>query len=214
MEPSAMSLTSWIAFTLAYAIMAATPGPVILLVVSYALTQGRRTALAVVAGTALGDATCLLAALGGLGALLAASAVAFTMVKLAGCAYLVFLGVRLWRAPPSVDAELAGAPPRAGGRIFLHAYLTTVFNPKSVLFFMMFVPQFLNPRAPLGGQLGLMLPSVLVVGLAVDGCYSLFGARFRRFIRTRRAGRAVNRFAGGVLVGEGVLAAAWRGIVM
>jgi homoserine/homoserine lactone efflux protein len=208
-----MSLTRWIAFTLAYAVMAATPGPVILLVVSYALAQGRRTALAVVAGTALGDATCLVAALYGLGALLSASSTAFTLVKLAGCAYLVFLGVRLWRSPPAVETEATDFAPRPCARIFLHAYLTTVFNPKSVLFFMMFVPQFLDPRASLGGQLAVMLPSVLVLGLTVDGCYSLFAARFRRFIRTRRAGRAVNRLAGGVLVGEGVLAAAWRGII-
>ncbi len=209
-----MNLTSWIAFTLAYAVMAVTPGPVVLLVVSYALGQGRRSAFAVVAGTALGDATCLVAALGGIGALLAASAAAFEVVKLAGCAYLVFLGVRLWRAPPSVEDEGAAVPARSRGRIFLHAYLTTVFNPKSVLFFMMFVPQFLDPRAGLSGQLAVMVPSVLAVGLAVDGSYSLFGARFRRFIRTRRAGRAVNRVAGGVLVGEGVLAAAWRGIAV
>jgi len=212
-----MTLTSWIAFALAYLIMAATPGPVILLVVSYALAQGRRSALAVVAGTVLGDATCLAAALCGLGAMLAASATAFGVIKLIGCAYLVFLGVRLWRAPPLVETDIATAPPRSRprsrGRIFLHAYLTTVLNPKSILFFMMFVPQFLNPHAPLAAQLALMLPSVLVVGLAVDGCYSLCGARFRRLIRTRRAERAVNRFAGGALVGEGLLAAAWRGIV-
>ncbi|HUC18968.1 MAG TPA: LysE family translocator [Acetobacteraceae bacterium] len=211
-----MTLTSWIAFTITYLIMAATPGPVILLVVSYALAQGRRAALAVVAGTALGDATCLAAALCGLGALLAASATAFGVIKLIGCAYLVFLGIRLWRAPPSVETGIAPVSPcsrpRSRRRIFLHAYLTTVFNPKSVLFFMMFVPQFLNPHASLTAQLALMLPSVLVVGFAVDGCYSLCGARFRRLIRTRRAGRAVNRLAGGVLVGEGVLAAAWRGI--
>ena len=209
-----MGLTAWIAFTLAYAVMAVTPGPVILLVISYALAQGRRTAYAVVAGTALGDASCLVAAVLGLGAVLAASATAYALLKLAGCAYLVFLGVRLWRAPTAVEADAPALSARPRARIFLHAYLTTIFNPKSVLFFMIFVPQFMNPRVPLAPQLALMLPSVLIVGLAVDGSYSLFGARFRRFIRTRRAARAVNRVAGGVLGGVGVLAAAWRGLVL
>src|SRR5579863_5279445 len=89
----AMTLAAWIAFTLAYTLMALAPGPVILLVVSYAITNGRRTALAVVAATALGDATCLSAAVLGLGALLAASETAFVVLKLAGAGYLVFLGV-------------------------------------------------------------------------------------------------------------------------
>jgi homoserine/homoserine lactone efflux protein len=207
-----MSLTAWIGFTLAYGIMAVTPGPVTLLVVSYALAEGRRTALVVVAGTALGDATCLGAAVLGLGALLAASTTAFAVLKVAGGAYLVFLGIRLWRAPPVVEADIPAPSARPRSRIFWHAYLTTVLNPKSILFFMIFAPQFMNPRAALAPQLSIMLASVLISGLVVDGSYSLFAASCRRFIRGRRTRRAVHRVAGGVLVGEGILAAASRGL--
>lgn len=209
-----MSLTAWIAFTLAYTLMAVAPGPVILLVVSYAIAHGRRTALAVVAATVLGDATCLAAAILGVGALLAASATAFTVLKFAGAGYLVFLGVKLWRAPPVPAVPEPGAPRRSLGRVFVHAYVTTVLNPKSVLFFMVFVPQFMAPRAPLLPQLAAMEASVLLCGVMVDGSYSAFATRLRRFIRAPRAQRAVNRLTGGTLVAEGVFTAFWRSVTL
>ncbi len=207
-----MTWTAWLAFTLTYAVMALAPGPVVLLVMSYALSQGRAAALAVVAGTVLGDATCLTAAVLGLGAILAASATAFTALKIAGAFYLVFIGVRLWRARPGFRANAAAAAPRSSGHVFLHAYLVTILNPKSIVFFMVFVPQFLDADVPLAPQMALMLVSVAACGSLVDGGYSLGAAQLRRLIRTARAQRAVNRLTGGLLVGEGVLAAGWRGL--
>jgi threonine/homoserine/homoserine lactone efflux protein len=209
MTVSGMSIHLWIAFAIAYSLMAAAPGPTVLLVMSYALSQGRRTAFAVVAGTSLADATCLAAAVLGAGAVLAASATAFLVLKLAGAAYLIYLGVKLWKAPVlALDAP--APPPGSASLAFVHAYFTTVFNPKSILFFMIFVPQFLNERAPLGPQLAEMVATVLVCGAAIDGAYTVFAAALRRFIRTPRAQRRVNRATGGLLVGEGVLAAVWR----
>lgn len=207
-----MHLTSWIAFTIAYTLMALAPGPVILLVVSYALSRGRRTAFAVVAGTSLGDATGLTAATLGVGALIAASATAFLVLKLAGAAYLIILGIRLWRTPPVAENPPQGDSAGAEGRwrIFLHAYLTTALNPKSVLFFMVFVPQFMDPKTPLAPQLAAMLMSVLACGALVDGSYSVFAASLRRFIRAPKAQRGVNRVAGGILIAEGAYAAVAR----
>jgi len=205
-----MSIAAWLAFTLAYGMMAVAPGPTTLLVVSYGLAHGRRTALSVVAGTSLGDACCLAAALFGVGAVLAASATAFLALKIAGGIYLAFLGIRLWHAPLLTPAE--APPPRSCHRAFLHAWLTTVFNPKSILFFMVFVPQFVNERASLLPQFLLMVATVLVCGAAVDGGYSLFASRLRRCIRTRRVQRLVNRASGSLLIGEGLAAAAWRGL--
>ena len=208
-----MIITIWIAFALAYSLMALAPGPTILLVVSYAIAYGRRTAFAVVAGTGLGDATCLTAALFGVGAILKTSAAAFAVLKFAGAAYLVFLGVRLWRAAPAVPGQTAPAP-RSLGRVFLHAWLTTVFNPKSILFFVVFVPQFIDARAPLLPQCTTMVATVLVCGAVIDGTYSIFALNIRRLLRTQRLQRAVNRSTGGLLVGEGVLAAAWRSLAI
>lgn len=208
-----MSFTAWIAFALAYGLMAAAPGPTTLLVVSYGLAQGRRTSLAVVAGTTIGDASCLAAAMFGIGAVLAASATAFFALKVAGALYLVFLGVRIWRAPPLPHGEAPPAP-RSLSRVFVHAYLTTVFNPKSILFFMIFVPQFMNEHAPLLPQFAVMAATVLACGAGIDGSYSLFAAHLRRFIRTPRVQRVVNRISGGLLVGEGIAAAAWRSLAL
>jgi threonine/homoserine/homoserine lactone efflux protein len=206
-----MHLAVWFAFTLAYTLMAAAPGPVVFLVMSYAMTRGQRTALAVVAGTTLGDATCLLAAALGIGALLAASATAFLVLKLAGAAYLLYLGVKMWRAPVA-DRPAERASSASLLRVFAHAYMTTVLNPKSVLFFMVFVPQFLAPSRPLAPQLAAMLASVLICGALVDGTYSIFAARLRRIVRSARAQRVLHRVAGGTLAAEGVLAAAGRSL--
>ena len=207
-----MSPGTWMAFALAYSLMALAPGPVVLLVVSHAVAYGRRTAGAVVAATVLGDAACLIAAVGGVGAILAASALAFTILKLAGAAYLVFLGVKLWRAPPAPTPT--AAPAGSLRRVFVHAFLTAVLNPKSILFFMVFVPQFLDPHAPLPPQLGVMVGSIVVCGVLVDGGYTMFAASLRRFIRAPGAQRVVNRVAGGTLVAEGALTAVSRGLVL
>ena len=200
-----MHPTTWLAFAAAYAAMAVTPGPVTLLVMSYALTSGRRTALSVVAGTTLGDATCCVLAAAGLGAVIAASAVAFTALKVVGALYLVFLGVRMWRSAGLPVAEDA-TPARPALRMFAHAYVTTVLNPKTVLFFMVFLPQFIDATRPLLPQLAVMIPTIFVLGALVDGSYSMSAGVVRRVLRTRRAQVRMGRACGGLLVGEGVLA--------
>ncbi len=202
-----MHLFIWVAFALAYTLMAAAPGPVIAIIVSYAITSGRPASLAVVAGTALGDATILLAAALGVGALFAASAEAFTVLKLGGALYLVVLGIVAWRAPPAAETA---RPARSRPRIFLHAYATTVLNPKGVLFFAVFLPQFLDAHAPFAPQVAIMAATVIVCGLLVDGSYSLLATRLAQRLRSARARRRANRFAGITLIAEGTLAALWH----
>ncbi|MFB2606580.1 LysE family translocator, partial [Rhizobium phaseoli] len=130
-----MSFEAWLAFAAASAIMLAIPGPTILLVVSYALGHGRRTAFATVTGVALGDFTAMTASLFGLGAVLAASAALFTVLKWIGGAYLIWLGIKLWRAPvigePVADND--NLPEERSLKIFLHAYVVTALNPKSIV---------------------------------------------------------------------------------
>ena len=142
-----MSIEHWLAFVAASAIMLAIPGPTILLVISYALGHGRRSTAATVAGVALGDFTAMTASMLGLGALLATSAAIFTVLKWAGAAYLVWLGIKLWRAPVAdTSAPDAGeAPVERPIRIFFHTYVVTALNPKSIVFFVAFLPQF--PRS-------------------------------------------------------------------
>src|SRR5690606_19396573 len=126
-----MSFEVWAAFAAATSILLIIPGPTILLVVSYALGQGWRTALPVAAGVALGDFTAMTLSMLGIGALLAASATIFTILKWAGAAYLVYLGVKLFRAGGALQADPrteAVSPATMVG----HAWLVTALNPKSI----------------------------------------------------------------------------------
>ena len=145
-----MAFEQWFAFAIASAVLLAIPGPTILLVISYALGHGRKAASATVGGVALGDFTAMTASMLGLGALLATSATLFTALKWIGAAYLIYLGIKLWRAPVAENgaADLPDAPKERPGRIFAHAYLVTALNPKSLIFFVAFLPQFIAPNEP------------------------------------------------------------------
>jgi threonine/homoserine/homoserine lactone efflux protein len=141
-----MSFEIWLAFVAASAVVVIIPGPTVLLVVSYALGQGWRAALPMAIGVALGDFTAMTLSLLGIGALLMASATVFTLVKWAGAAYLVYLGIKLFRAGGTLEAEprSASAP---GLKMLAHAWLVTSLNPKGILFFVAFFPHFVNPSA-------------------------------------------------------------------
>ena len=138
-----MAFETWLAFTAAAAVLLVIPGPTILLVVSYALGQGWRTALPMAVGVALGDFTAMTLSMLGVGALLMASATIFMILKWAGAAYLVYLGIKLFRAGGTLKAE-----PRSGDtssvKMASHAWLVTALNPKSLTFFIAFLPQFLD----------------------------------------------------------------------
>lgn len=205
-----MSFELWAAFAVASAIMVAIPGPTVLLVISYALGHGRRPALAIVAGVALGDFTAMTASILGVGALLAASASLFTALKWIGAAYLVYLGVRLWRAPVAPQAADAHAPAVATRRIFLHAYVVTALNPKSIVFFVAFLPQFLDPAGPVALQLVVFEATFLVLATLNAAAYALLASTMRGAIRRPAVQRAVNRIGGSLMIGAGLLAAGWR----
>lgn len=204
-----MPLDTWLAFAAASAILLAVPGPTVLLVVSYALGHGRRPAAAIVAGVALGDLTAMTASMLGLGAVLAASATAFTALRWVGGAYLVYLGIKLWRAP--VGGEAVGEAPRAGlRRMFAHAYAVTALNPKSLVFFVAFVPQFLTPSAPFWSQVATLEATFVGMAALNAALFALLASAARRALRRPRAQRAVNRVGGSLLIGAGLFAAGWR----
>ncbi|NBB81911.1 MAG: LysE family transporter [Alphaproteobacteria bacterium] len=207
-----MSLDLWIAFALASAVVLAIPGPTILLVVSYALGQGRRSAMATVAGVALGDLTAMTASMLGVGALLAASAELFTLLKWLGAAYLVWLGAKLWRAPVATGPVAADAPPPAvpARRMVGHAFLVTALNPKSLTFFVAFLPQFVDPARPFLVQM-IVLEATFVTLAAINAmAYALVAARARGAVRRPAVQRAVNRLGGSLLIGAGVATVVWR----
>jgi threonine/homoserine/homoserine lactone efflux protein len=208
-----MSLEHWLSFCAASAILLAIPGPTVLLVISYALGHGRKVAFATVAGVTLGDFTAMTASMLGLGALLATSATIFTLLKWLGAAYLIYLGIKLWRAPVAVGEGadgLAVLPKEKPGRIFAHAYLVTALNPKSLIFFVAFLPQFLDANGPVAVQLAIFEITFLVLATANASLYALLAAMARQQIRKPLVQRIVNRTGGSLMIGAGVLAAGWK----
>lgn len=205
-----MSIEMWLAFALASAVLLALPGPTIMLVVAYALGQGKRAAAATVAGVALGDFTAMTASLLGLGVLLATSATLFTILKVTGAAYLVYLGIRLWRAPvTAADAGIATAEV-SGRRMLAHAWLVTALNPKSIVFFVAFLPQFLDSTRPLLGQMVIMEVTFVLLAALNAAAYAGLASSARRLIRQPTAQRLVNRVGGSCLIAAGVATVAWR----
>jgi threonine/homoserine/homoserine lactone efflux protein len=204
-----MQFDHWLAFAAASGIVLAIPGPTVLLVISYALGHGRRSALGTVAGVALGDFTAMTASMLGLGALLAASADVFTVLKWIGAAYLIYLGIKLWRAPVVDPSEI---PPAEVGRtrMFQHAYAVTSLNPKSIVFFVAFLPQFLDAAAPALPQMVICEATFEVMATLNALLYGLMASAARRTIGKRTVQRAVNRTGGSLLIGAGLLAVAWR----
>jgi len=204
-----MTFAHWLPFAIASAILVAIPGPTVLLVVSYALGHGRRYALATTAGVALGDFTAMTASMLGLGVVLAASAGLFSVLKWMGAAYLVYLGVKLWRAPVG-EADTPDTSETRTGRIFAHAYAVTALNPKSIIFFVAFVPQFIDPHMAVLLQIVVFEATFLVLATLNAFGYAMLAAAARKLVRNPRVQRAVNRTGGTLLIAAGLFAAAWR----
>lgn len=208
-----MSFEHWLAFVAASAVLLAIPGPTILLVISYALGHGRRAATSTVAGVALGDFTAMTASMVGLGTLLAASATVFTVLKWIGAAYLVYLGIRLWRTPVSsgaADETVADAQKERPLRIFLHTYIVTALNPKSIIFFVAFLPQFLDTTRPVFQQMIIFEVTFLVLATTNAALYGVFASMARKSIRKPSVQRTVNRIGGSLMIAAGALAVGWR----
>lgn len=206
-----MTFEIWIAFALASTVMLAIPGPTVLLVVSYALGYGRRSGLATVPGVTLGDFSAMSLSLAGAGAVLAASAQLFTLLKIAGAAYLVWLGLRLWRATPRPLAVPGGSHvPGDLRRMFLNAYAVTALNPKSIIFFVAFVPQFIDLSAPMLPQVVVLEATFLALAAINIALWATMVGGMRTRFRSTETLRLLNRVGGSFLMGAGILTALIR----
>ncbi|MEH3145894.1 MAG: LysE family transporter [Methylobacterium frigidaeris] len=201
-----MTLTTWLAFAGTSAVLLLIPGPTILLVVSYALGRGARAAVPAACGVALGDLTAMTLSILGLGALLATSAALFTLLKWCGAAYLVWLGIRLWRAG---DGALAAARPGTAPalRIVAHAWLVTALNPKSLTFFIAFLPQFIDPAEPFLSQMLVFEATFVALAFLNAFGYALAASRLRAVVARPGRLRLLNRLGGSLLIGAGIATA-------
>jgi RhtB (resistance to homoserine/threonine) family protein len=187
-------------------VLAMTPGQDTLYIVGRTLAQGRRAGLLSALGINVGLVFHTLAAALGLSAILATSASAFAVIKLAGAAYLVYLGVSMWRQPSAPAAERPLAPAASDRRIFAAGLLTNILNPKVALFFLAFLPQFVDPAAPSKVAAFLVLGGLFIlVGLAWTTALVFGSAAISRHLRgSSKAGALARRSAGAAFVGLGV----------
>jgi threonine/homoserine/homoserine lactone efflux protein len=205
------TLDTSLVFLGAALLLALTPGPDNLFVLMESASNGRRAGLLVVLGLCTGLVGHTLAVAFGLAAVFAASAAAFTVLKYAGAAYLAWLAWGAWRAPAGVAAA-AGRPPEPAGRLYLRGVVMNLTNPQVVLFFLAFLPQFVQPEAgPVVLQLawfgGLFIVATLVVFGAIAWFAGYFGERLRR---SERGQRVLNRASAVVFAGLAVRLATSR----
>jgi threonine/homoserine/homoserine lactone efflux protein len=196
--------TTFALFALACLAFLAIPGPSVFYIVTRSLVQGRRAGVTSMLGVQAGGLVHVVAAAFGVSALIASSAAAFTVVKYAGAAYLIFLGLRklLGREP---DAPQAFGAPASTARLFTHGVVVNVLNPKTALFFLAFLPQFVDPSAgPVAPQMLVLGLTLVSLGVLSDGTYALLAAGAGNRLRNRRR---LERLSGGVFVGLGVVAA-------
>jgi len=201
-----MSLHLWLAFVAASAVLLIIPGPTILTVISYSMAHGRRANVPLVAAVALGDSTALVLSLLGLGALLAASAFWFTAVKFAGGIYLLYLGLKLLRAGISPAQLAAPAAPGSRWRLFANTWLVTALNPKGIVFFVAFLPQFIDSTGDVSHQMTLLAITFVVMATINATLYAAFASSARRFLASPRAQRGFNLAGGSLLSAAGVWA--------
>lgn len=201
-----MSLELWFAFVVSAAVLLVIPGPTILTVISYSVAHGRRAKIPLVAAVALGDSTSLALSLVGLGALLATSALWFAVLKWVGGLYLLYLGARLLLSGVGSAEMPVPVVPNSQRRLFANTYLVTALNPKGIVFFVAFLPQFITPGPDAPRQLWILAVTFVVMAIVNATVYARFAASARRILSSARAQRRFNIAGGSLLSAAGVWA--------
>jgi len=185
-------------------VLLAIPGPAVLYIIATSVEGGRRHGLLSVAGVHIGSLVHVVAAVAGLSALIVSSAIAFSTVKYVGAAYLIYVGIKKWleRDDPT---EAEARPPRSGRRVFTQGIVVNVLNPKTALFFLAFLPQFIDRDRTVWTQIAVLGLVWVGLGLGSDGAYALAGGTIGSFFRRRR--KAVRYTSGAIFVGLGAVAA-------
>jgi threonine/homoserine/homoserine lactone efflux protein len=191
-------------FALVVFVLTVTPGPGVLYVTARAASQGRRAGVASMLGIESGEVVWLVAAATGIGALLAASPNAYTALRIAGGAYLVFLGIQRWRHAETVEL----AAPASVARLYAQGVVTQILNPKVMVFFVAFLPQFLDPQRPIAEQVAVLGVIYVAIAVMVDAAYVIASSAIaRRLLASRVAQRRTAQASAATYVALGVATA-------
>lgn len=197
----------YLAYVVACFVIAVVPGPTVTVIVANSLAWGTRAGLLNVAGTQAGLAVLMATVVVGLSTVIAVMGVWFDWIRLAGAAYLIWLGWRLLRSPDELGSRSRAAAPRGG--FFLQGLLVILSNPKGLLWFGAFIPQFVDPKGDYVGQIVLLGVTAMAVALVSDGAYAVLTGRAGAVLSRNRV-RLASRLGGAFLVGGGVWLALTR----
>lgn len=205
-----MTLQTWILFVSTVFLITASPGPNALLALTHGAKHGAGRAAATVLGSLTGFMVLLALSLVGLGALLAASATAFQIVKWLGALYLIYLGIKTWRSNPEAVSANTGAlsdTEIVRRSLFRKGFLVAISNPKILVFFAAFFPQFIIPSEPQLPQILVLASTFVLLELSWQLTYALGGGQLSRWLGRSEVARWFNRVTGGLFVGSGLLVA-------
>ena len=212
---SIMSLHTWWLFVATVFVVSAIPGPNMLLVMTHGAQHGLRRSSATMAGCLSALALMLSVSAAGLGVFLEAWPTMFNALRMIGAVYLIYLGVKSWRAPadeaaPHDPDELAAKPARSRFALFRNGFLVAGSNPKAILFAAALLPQFIDAGRPTLPQFGVLVATFAVIEVSWYLVYAGFGTRIGTTLKSRNVTKAFNRLTGGVFVGFGAMMALVR----
>ncbi len=198
-----MNLELYLAFVVAATVLIVIPGPNVTVIVAHSLSHGPRHALMTVAGTNVCQVIQLAITCVGMTSILLFLAPWFEWLRWAGVAYLIFLGVRAWRARPAAPAD--GPSHGASGKAcFWQGFIVSATNPKTLLFYAAFLPQFVDPRLPPALQMVVLSVTFVAIALMLDSSYAVLAGRARGWLTNGRRARIRSRLTGTLLIGAGV----------
>lgn len=201
-----MTIELWLAFVVASAIMLVIPGPTIITVIAYATSYGKKATLPLIAAVSLGDITVIGLSVLGLGSLLAVSSTAFSIVKIIGGLYLIYLGVKMIQSANQPNSKQVEGVKKQYENLFLNTWLVTALNPKGVLFFGAFLPQFIQTESPIAPQLAVLTVTFVCLAALNTLMYALLAATASEFIGSPSTKRRFNTGGGVALAAAGVWA--------
>ncbi|WP_300460110.1 LysE family translocator [Desulfobacula sp.] len=202
-----MNIELWIPFILASTLILIIPGPTIILVISQAVSHGRWSVLPLVTGVVMGDFTAMTLSFLGLGAVLSTSAVIFGIFKWFGALYLMYLGIKLWTSSPETNAIQNTVKEASAKSLLKNSFVVTALNPKSIAFFVAFLPQFLDPTQAVASQFALLGGTFLFLGGINAALYAIFAGQLNEHMKKRKIRVWFNRCGGSALVGAGIVTA-------
>lgn len=205
-----MTIDIWLTFVAVVIVFALIPGPTVILVVGQAITHGKKSVFPLVAGVLCGDFVAMSLSLLGLGAILATSATLFFILKWFGVGYLIYLGIKTWRGKPNIREVSFESISVSKKRMFKSSFLVTALNPKDIVFFVAFLPQFINPESEMLTQLLILMFTFLGIVATTITFFAVFSGLVSHKIQNYQARKKLNRIGGGALIGAGIITSAMQ----